>query len=121
MTPLYEKPMCAASILGSVLHLWFPHARAPACTHTPILLASTQVAIGAIGKISRVPRFASTLPPQMARVSAGSDSDAIVSAHVMTMSWAADHRVVEGATIARFSNAWKALLEEPLTMLAHLR
>lgn len=77
------------------------------------------MAIGAIGRIVKLPRYASTLPgaPPAAR---GSE-DPLVPAHVMTVSWAADHRVVDGATIARFSNAWKRMLENPTAMLAELR
>jgi 2-oxoisovalerate dehydrogenase E2 component (dihydrolipoyl transacylase) len=37
------------------------------------------------------------------------------------VSWAADHRVIDGATMARFSNLWKALLEQPAMMIASMR
>ena len=40
---------------------------------------------------------------------------------IMNMSWSADHRVIEGATMARFSNLWKSYLENPSTMLLHLQ
>ena len=29
------------------------------------------------------------------------------------ISWAGDHRVIDGATMANFSNAWKGYLEKP--------
>jgi 2-oxoisovalerate dehydrogenase E2 component (dihydrolipoyl transacylase) len=45
----------------------------------------------------------------------------VVRRHVMAISWGADHRVVDGATVAEASNYWKALLEEPLRLLLHLR
>ena len=45
----------------------------------------------------------------------------VVAAHVMAVSWAGDHRVIDGATMARFSNAWKGFLENPASMLAQLK
>ena len=39
----------------------------------------------------------------------------------MAVSWGADHRVIDGATLARFSNTWKALLEAPEHLLLHLK
>ena len=47
--------------------------------------------------------------------------DALVPAHVLNVSWAADHRVVDGATLARFSGAWKGFVERPVTMLGEMR
>lgn len=67
-----------------------------------------QVAIGAVGRIRKVPRF-------------GEDGVSVVAAHVMAVSWAGDHRVIDGATMARFSNAWKGFLENPASMLAQLK
>jgi len=73
---------------------------------SPVIMVP-QVAIGAIGKIQKVPRFDS--------------AGAVVPRSVMQISWAADHRVLDGATIARFSNVWKTHVENPSTMLAALR
>lgn len=40
---------------------------------------------------------------------------------IMNVSWSADHRVVDGATVAKFSNAWRSFIERPELMLAQLR
>ena len=45
---------------------------------------------------------------------------AVVREAVMGVSWGADHRIVDGATLARFSNAVKALLKDPERLLLHL-
>lgn len=75
-------------------------------TYASPVLVVPQVAIGALGKTQRVPRYDT----------AGN----IIPVHIMQVSWAADHRVVDGATMARFSNAMKDYLEQPLTMLSRL-
>lgn len=42
-------------------------------------------------------------------------------AHVMYVSWSADHRLVDGATMARFSNLWKSFVESPATLMLELK
>ncbi|CAN0274229.1 unnamed protein product, partial [Hapterophycus canaliculatus] len=54
---------------------------------------SYQVCIGALGRMQRLPRF-----------DPGSDTDEVVAARIFPVSWSADHRVVDGGTLARFSN-----------------
>jgi 2-oxoisovalerate dehydrogenase E2 component (dihydrolipoyl transacylase) len=76
-------------------------------------------AIGALGKISKMPRYASTLPGAAKGGKGG--EDALVPVHIMTVSWAADHRFVDGATIARFTRRWKGLIEAPASMLVEMR
>ncbi|KOB73370.1 putative dihydrolipoamide branched chain transacylase E2, partial [Operophtera brumata] len=44
----------------------------------------------------------------------------VVKAHLLSTSWSADHRVVDGVTMARFSNKIKDYLENPNTMLLDL-
>ena len=73
---------------------------------TPII-NKPEVAIVALGKIQRLPRF---------------DADDRVTARkIMQISWSGDHRIIEGASMARFCNTWKAYLENPLSMLTELR
>ena len=45
----------------------------------------------------------------------------VVSEAVMGVSWGADHRVIDGATLTRFSNVCKSLLEDPARLLLHMR
>jgi 2-oxoisovalerate dehydrogenase E2 component (dihydrolipoyl transacylase) len=40
---------------------------------------------------------------------------------IMNVSWSADHRVIDGATVARFSNLWKSYVEHPQMMISDLR
>ena len=44
--------------------------------------------------------------------------DQLAIATVMSVTLTCDHRVVDGAIGVRFLNAFKAMIEEPLTMLA---
>ena len=72
---------------------------------TPIINAP-EVAIVAIGKTQRLPRF---------------DADGqVVSRAIMTATWSGDHRLIDGGTIARFVNRWKGYLESPQSMMLHL-
>ena len=71
------------------------------------VIAPPNVAIGALGKIQTLPRF--------------DDAGNVVRAQVMNVSWSADHRAIDGATMARFSNIWKAYLEKPAAMVLALR
>ncbi|XP_041976451.1 lipoamide acyltransferase component of branched-chain alpha-keto acid dehydrogenase complex, mitochondrial [Aricia agestis] len=75
-------------------------------TYTKPIIFPPQVSIGALGKIQVLPRFDA----------AGN----LVKAHILTVSWSADHRVVDGVTMARFSNQLKAYLENPYKMLLDL-
>lgn len=73
---------------------------------TPII-SKPEVAIVALGRIQTLPRFTST--------------GDVEARKIMQISWSGDHRVIDGATMARFCNHWKAYLENPVTMLTHLR
>ena len=65
--------------------------------------------IGAMGKIQRLPRFVSDT------------SNEVESARIMPISWGGDHRAVDGATMARFSNLWKLYVENPSSMMFAMR
>ncbi|XP_011297063.1 lipoamide acyltransferase component of branched-chain alpha-keto acid dehydrogenase complex, mitochondrial [Fopius arisanus] len=68
----------------------------------PVILLP-QIVIGAIGRVQKLPRF---------------DADGnIKAANIIVLNWSADHRVVDGVTIAHFSNLWKHYAENPSHLL----
>lgn len=73
---------------------------------TPII-NKPEVAIVALGKVQKLPRF--------------DDDGAVTARQIMQVSWSGDHRIIDGASMARFCNCWKQYLENPLNMLAKLR
>jgi 2-oxoisovalerate dehydrogenase E2 component (dihydrolipoyl transacylase) len=75
-------------------------------TYAAPIINAPEVAIVAIGKTQWLPRFDA--------------DDNVVKRAIMTITWAGDHRLIDGGTIARFCNAWKGYLEAPETMLLHL-
>ncbi|MBA2777496.1 dihydrolipoyllysine-residue acetyltransferase [Billgrantia kenyensis] len=75
-------------------------------TYAAPIINAPELAIVAIGKSQWLPRF---------------DAQGEVTRRaIMTVTWAGDHRVIDGGSIARFCNAWKGYLESPETMLLHL-
>ncbi|KAL2089286.1 hypothetical protein ACEWY4_013974 [Coilia grayii] len=76
-------------------------------TYAKPVILPPEVAIGALGKVQVLPRFG--------------PRDEVVKAHIMKVSWSADHRIIDGATMCRFSNLWKSYLENPATMLLDLK
>ncbi|XP_018494626.1 lipoamide acyltransferase component of branched-chain alpha-keto acid dehydrogenase complex, mitochondrial [Galendromus occidentalis] len=71
------------------------------------VLVQPEVCIGALGRIRKLPRF--------------SPAGEIVPVNVLNVSWSADHRVIDGATVSRFSNVWKNYLEKPHALLMTLK
>jgi 2-oxoisovalerate dehydrogenase E2 component (dihydrolipoyl transacylase) len=70
------------------------------------VIVEKEVAILGIGKKRTIPAF-------------GEDGE-IVKKEVMSFSWSADHRVVDGATMARAAEVVRGFVEEPDLMLVHL-
>ena len=50
-----------------------------------------------------------------------SETGEIVKGYVMNVSWSADHRVIDGALLARFSNLWRSYLESPELLILDLK
>ncbi|XP_014106418.1 PREDICTED: lipoamide acyltransferase component of branched-chain alpha-keto acid dehydrogenase complex, mitochondrial isoform X2 [Pseudopodoces humilis] len=76
-------------------------------TYAKPVILPPEVAIGALGKIQVLPRF--------------NGKGEVFKAQIMNVSWSADHRIIDGATMARFSNLWKSYLENPASMLLDLK
>ncbi|XP_021770836.1 lipoamide acyltransferase component of branched-chain alpha-keto acid dehydrogenase complex, mitochondrial-like [Chenopodium quinoa] len=71
------------------------------------LIKLPEVAIIAIGRIQKVPHF--------------KEDGTVYSAPVMNVNIGADHRVLDGATVAKFCNEWKSFVEKPELLLLHTR
>lgn len=71
-------------------------------TASPVI-PHPQLAIVALGRAQKLPRF--------------NAADQVVPVTLLPVSWAADHRVVDGATIARFSQRWKEIIQSPSLLL----
>ncbi|XP_066503621.1 lipoamide acyltransferase component of branched-chain alpha-keto acid dehydrogenase complex, mitochondrial [Hoplias malabaricus] len=76
-------------------------------TYAKPVILPPEVAIGALGKLQVLPRF--------------NAQDEVMKAHIMNVSWSADHRIIDGATMCRFSNLWKFYLENPASMILDLK
>ena len=76
-------------------------------TYMNPLIVPPQAGIGAMGTVQTLPRF--------------DDSGNVMAAKIMPISWAGDHRMIDGATLARFSNLCKQYLEDPVQMMVSMK
>ncbi len=76
-------------------------------TYVAPVLVSSEVAILGVGKARSIPAF--------------DEQESVIKKEVMNFSWSADHRVVDGATMARMAERVRAFIEEPGLMMARLR
>ncbi|PQE06513.1 hypothetical protein CJF32_00002353 [Rutstroemia sp. NJR-2017a WRK4] len=76
-------------------------------TYVAPVLVETQLAILGIGKLRTIPAFNS--------------SGDLIQKKIMNFSWSADHRVIDGATMARAAEMVRGFVEDPESMLVHLR
>lgn len=74
---------------------------------SPIIANGNEVAILGIGRVRAVPAFG--------------DDGGVERREVCNFSWSADHRVVDGATVARVGERLRGLVEEPERMVVGLR
>ncbi|KAL4892157.1 2-oxoacid dehydrogenases acyltransferase-domain-containing protein [Aspergillus ambiguus] len=76
-------------------------------TYVAPVIVPNEVAILGIGKSKTVPIF--------------DDEGQVTKGELVNFSWSADHRVVDGATMARMANKIRAYIESPELMLLQLR
>lgn len=75
-------------------------------TYANPIIVSNESAIVALGSARRLPRL--------------NESDTLVAKQIMPVSWSADHRVIDGATMAQFGNTWKSFIENPALLASKL-
>lgn len=76
-------------------------------TYVSPVIVEKEVAILGIGKRRTIPAFG--------------EGGEVVRKEVMNFSWSADHRVVDGATMAKAAEVVREFVEEPDMMLVHLQ
>ncbi|KAH8179845.1 2-oxoacid dehydrogenases acyltransferase (catalytic domain) domain-containing protein [Sarocladium implicatum] len=76
-------------------------------TYLSPVIVDKEVSILGIGRMRTVPAF--------------DEKDNVVKKQVCNFSWSADHRVVDGATMARAADVVRKVVEEPDVMVMHLR
>lgn len=73
-------------------------------TYAKPVIFDGQAVIGAVGRMIQLPRF--------------EDNGQVVPRRIMNVSWTADHRHVDGASVARFSNVFRDVIENPEQIVA---
>ncbi|ENH60860.1 Lipoamide acyltransferase component of branched-chain alpha-keto acid dehydrogenase complex, mitochondrial [Fusarium oxysporum f. sp. cubense race 1] len=76
-------------------------------TYVSPVIVEREVAILGIGRMRTVPAF--------------DENDNVVKKQVTNFSWSADHRVIDGATMARAAEVVRQIVEEPDLMVMHLK
>jgi 2-oxoisovalerate dehydrogenase E2 component (dihydrolipoyl transacylase) len=76
-------------------------------TYVAPVIVPTEVAILGVGRTRTVPVF--------------DEQGEVTRGEMVNFSWSADHRVIDGATMARMGNRVRELIESPELMLLNLR
>lgn len=90
-------------------------------TYVVPVLVVPQVVIGAMGRLQTLPRYVNSAGSAASMQEIDNGDCKVAPQTIMAVSWSADHRVVDGASVARFSNLWKSFLESPHTMMSTMR
>ncbi|KAM0354026.1 hypothetical protein HYE67_008991 [Fusarium culmorum] len=76
-------------------------------TYVSPVIVEREVAILGIGRMRTVPAF--------------DENDNVFKKQITNFSWSADHRVIDGATMARAAEVVRQIVEEPDLMVMHLK
>jgi 2-oxoisovalerate dehydrogenase E2 component (dihydrolipoyl transacylase) len=76
-------------------------------TYVSPLIVDKEVAILGMGKMRTIPAF--------------DDNGEVVKRKICNFSWSADHRVIDGATMARAAEVVRGFIEDASSMMVHLR
>jgi 2-oxoisovalerate dehydrogenase E2 component (dihydrolipoyl transacylase) len=76
-------------------------------TYVSPVIVEKEVAIIGIGKVRTIPAF--------------DETGHVVQKQICNFSWSADHRVIDGATMARAAELVRGFIEDPDSMVIHLR
>jgi len=76
-------------------------------TYVSPIIVDKEVVILGVGRMRTVPAFDA--------------EDRVIKKQVCNFSWSADHRVIDGATMARAAEVVRQIMEEPDSMVLHLR
>ncbi|KAF4985356.1 hypothetical protein FDECE_16624 [Fusarium decemcellulare] len=76
-------------------------------TYVSPVIVEREVAILGIGRMRTVPAF--------------DEDDQLVKKQITNFSWSADHRVIDGATMARAAEVVRQIVQEPDIMVMHLK
>ncbi|KAG2427447.1 hypothetical protein HXX76_012383 [Chlamydomonas incerta] len=98
-------------------------------TYATPLVSPPEVAIVALGRLQLLPRYPAAAAEAAVAAAAGGGGNGgsgggaaavpllPVPVSILPVSWGADHRVVDGAALAAFSNTWRDYLEAPERLL----
>nr|ANM86809.1 branched-chain alphaketoacid dehydrogenase E2 [Stygiella incarcerata] len=70
------------------------------------VIVPPEVAIAALGRVRRLPRF--------------DENGNVHAEEILPISVSADHRIIDGATLVRFINTFKEMVENPMSIMLHL-
>ncbi|KAF4637443.1 hypothetical protein G7Y89_g635 [Cudoniella acicularis] len=76
-------------------------------TYVSPVIVEKEVAILGVGRMRTIPAFG--------------EAGQVIAKQVCNFSWSADHRVIDGATMARAAEVVKGFVEDPDSMVIHLR